>query len=115
MATVRRVENYMAQGGIEEEELGIIFAPWYRQYEDIKEDVLLPEEDQHWEMHVHARDMTKTYPGSGVRFDFDAIIEYDSMETETMLEEEYPAWVEEFENSFPEAQLEYLDPSTYLK
>lgn len=98
---------------IDEEDLGVLLAPWYREYENMRTGSYLPEEERYWEIHVHARDLSELRdPGSDVKYSIDDVIEfaYDAMDAEEMLEVEYPLWTETFEDRFPEAEIHYPEP-----
>ena len=59
MYAAERVEKYTGMREIREEDLGILFYPDYREFKDIRQGVLLPEEDQFWEMNLHAGDVDR--------------------------------------------------------
>lgn len=88
-------------------------APWYREYEDIKEDELLDEDEMYWEAHVHARDLEKLRdPEESIEYRFDAVIGYEGMSSEDFLEIEFPTWVKVFGQRFEDAELYFPDYDT---
>lgn len=107
---VDRVEHYMELMNVDEEDLGIILAPWYREYEDMQEGEMLPEDEMYWEMHVNARDVSVLRdPEIDANYNFDAVVpfDYDNLDAKEFLETEYTTWINVFEDEFPEAELYY--------
>ena len=103
-----RIEHYMELMDIEEEDLGLIVAPWYNTHEDIHSGERLSEEDYYWEMHVHARDVSALRdPGTDLVDGFDEVFpfDYDEMGDKEFLEIEYTTWINVFEDEFPEAEI----------
>jgi hypothetical protein len=101
---------------VDEEDLGLILAPWLRQYEDIATGELLDEHDQNFEMHVHGRDVEALRdPGVDASYDFDAVIEFEyDMDVEEFVDVEYRTWINVFEEEFSDAELFYPEPDGYL-
>ena len=113
---VDRVEHYTELMSVDEEDLGLVLAPWLRQYDDITTGELLDEEDQVFEMHVHARDVDALRdPDVDASYDFDAVIEfdYDDLDVEEFVDVEYKTWISVFEEEFPDSELYYPDPSEH--
>ena len=101
---------------IDEEDLGIILAPWYREYEDMQEGEMLPEDEMYWEMHVNARDVSVLRdPEIDANYNFDAVVpfDYDNLDAKEFLETEYTTWIRVFEDEFPEAELYYPELSDH--
>ena len=93
---------------VDEDDLGLNVAPWYRDHEDIHNSERLPEDEQYWEIHVHGRDVSALRdPDVDANYRFDAVIpfEYDDLEAKEFLETEYTLWVDTFEDEFSEAEL----------
>lgn len=113
---VNRVNHYMELMDVDEEDLGLVLAPWFREYEDIKTGELLDEEEQRYEMHVHGRDVDALRdPGVDASYNFDAVIEFDyEVDVEEFIDVEYRTWINVFENAFPEAELYYPETDDYL-
>lgn len=102
---------------VDEEDLGLILAPWLREYEDISTGELLDEEDRYFEIHVHGRDVDALRdPKVDASYDFDAEVEfpYDNLDVEEFLEVEYETWINVFEEKFPEAELYYPEPEDHF-
>jgi hypothetical protein len=101
---------------VDEEDLGLILAPWLREYEDITTGELLAEEDRCFEMHVHGRDVDAIRdPEVDASYDFDAVVEFDyDVGVEEFVDVEYRTWIQVFEDEFPEAELYYAEPDDYL-
>jgi len=112
---VDRVEHYMELMGVDEEDLGLVVAPWLRQYDDITTGELLEEGEQGFEMHVHGRDVDALRdPDVDASYDFDAVIEFDyDMDVEEFVDVEYQTWVNVFEEEFPDAELYFPDPEDH--
>jgi len=113
---VDRVEHYIELMSVDEEDLGLVLAPWLRQYDDITTGELLDEEDQVFEMHVHGRDVDALRdPEVDASYDFDAVIEfdYDGLDVEEFVDIEYRTWIGVFEEEFPDAELYYPDPEDH--
>ena len=109
---VDRVEHYMELMDVQEEDLGIVLAPWYREYEDMQEDELLPEDEMCWEMHVNARDVSVIRdPEIDADYNFDAVVpfDYDDLDAKEFLEIEYTTWINVFEDEFSDAEIYYPD------
>lgn len=113
---VNRVNHYMELMGVDEEDLGLILAPWLREYEDIQTGELLDEEEQRYEMHVHGRDVGALRDsGVDASYNFDAVIEFDyDVDVEEFIDVEYRTWVNVFEDAFPEAELYYPEPEDHF-
>lgn len=117
MNAVGRVNHYMELMGVDEEDLGLILAPWLREYDDITTGELLDEEDRYFEMHVHGRDVDALRdPEVDASYDFDAVVEldYDNLDVEEFLDVEYRTWINVFEEEFPEAELYYPEPEDHF-
>jgi hypothetical protein len=102
---------------VEDEDLGLVLAPWLREYEDITTGELLDEEERCFEMYVHGRDVDALRdPKVDASYDFDAAIEfdYDNLDVEEFVDVEYRTWIQVFEDEFPEAELYYPEPDDYL-
>lgn len=108
--TADRVDHYAELGDIEYEDLGIVLSPWYREYEDVKADNQLPYEEQHWQVHVHARDLGKLRDEAlETEYRFDAVVGYENATSEDFLEVEFPTWVKVFEDRFEDSELYFPD------
>lgn len=70
----------------------------------------LPEDERHWEMHLHVRDLAKLRdPLESTEYKLDAVIEFNyDIGVEEMLSKEYRVWKDTFEDAFPEAELYFL-------
>ena len=112
---VQRVNHYMELMSVDEEDLGLVLAPWLRQYEDITTGELLDEDDQNFEMHVHGRDVEVLRdPSVDASYDFDAVIEFEyDVDVEEFVDVEYRTWINVFEEEFPDAELHYPEPDDH--
>lgn len=112
---VRRIENWREMGDFEE--AAIMVAPWKKQYDYLGDpSTRLDEEDEVFEMHVHARPWECLHGDADYDFDFDAFIEfdYDGLDAEEFVDIEYRNWVNIFEEEFPDDELYFPDPDEYL-
>jgi len=112
---VRRIENWSELGAFEYKE--ILLAPWFKQYEYLGDpSTRLDEEDEVFQIHVHARPWESIHGDVDYDFDFDAVIDfdYDKTDGEEFLDVEYRNWINVFEESFPDDELYYPDPDEYL-
>jgi hypothetical protein len=105
---VERVEHYMELMDVDEEDLGLIVAPWYKTHEDIHDGERLPEEEYHWEMHVNARDVSALRdPDADADYRFNAVVpfDYEELGDKEFLETEYTTWIRVFEDEFSDAEI----------
>ncbi|MCU4753429.1 hypothetical protein OB919_15805 [Halobacteria archaeon AArc-curdl1] len=111
MYAADQVEKYTGMRRLREEHLGILIYPDYREFEDVREGVLLPEEDRFWEIHLHASDVDRLRNPERERpgFRYDTVMDFPDMDYQEMIEEEYPAWIETFEDRFQQSELNYMD------
>lgn len=112
---VRRIENWSDLGSFEEKV--IMVAPWFKQFEYLGDpDSKLDEEDQVFQMHVHARPSECVYGDADYSFDFDGVIDfdYDELDVEEFVDVEYRTWINVFEDEFSEDELLYPEPDEYL-
>jgi hypothetical protein len=112
---VRRIENWEELGNFEEKV--IMLAPWLKKYEYLGDlDTKLDEDEQVFQMHVHARPVECVHGDADYSFDFDGVVnfEYDSLDAEEFVDTEYRTWIQVFEEEFPESELYYPEPDEYL-
>lgn len=101
-----RVDHYAELGDIDYDDLGITLAPWYKEYEDIHQGELLPEEEKYWEVHIHARDVEKLRdPEQHTTYSFNTTVDFEKLSSETFLTVEFPTWVNVFEERFEGSEL----------
>ncbi|SDX28333.1 hypothetical protein SAMN05443574_12436 [Haloarcula vallismortis] len=94
-----------------------MLAPWFKQFEYLGDpDSRLDEEEEVFQMHVHARPVECVYGDAEYDFDFDGVVnfEYDSLDVEEFVDIEYRTWINVFEEEFPDSDLYYADPDDYL-
>lgn len=105
-----RVDHYAELGDIDYEDLGIVLAPWYREYDDIHRGDLLEEDEKYWEAHIHARDLEKLRdPEQDPEYKFDTVVGFEKLSSETFLTVEFPTWVSVFEEEFENGEIFYPD------
>lgn len=95
----------------------ILLTPWFKQYEYLGDpSTRLDEEDEVFQMHVHARPTECVHGDAEYEFDFDAVIDfdYDKLDGEEFVDIEYRNWVDIFEEEFSGDELYYPDPNEYL-
>jgi len=112
---VRRIENWSDLGNFEDKV--IMLAPWLKKYEYLGDpDSRLDEDEQVFQMHVHARPEECVYGHADYEFDFDGVVnfEYEELDAEEFVDTEYRTWINVFEEEFPEADLYYPEPDEYL-
>ena len=111
---VRRIENWEELGNFEEKV--IMLSPWLKEYEYLGDpDTRLDEDEEVFQMHVHARPEECVYGDADYEFDFDGVVnfDYEELGAEEFIDE-YRVWVNVFEEEFPDADLYSPEPEEYL-
>jgi hypothetical protein len=103
---------------VDDEQMGVMLDPWYREFEDIAEDEPLSEGDEHWELLVYATNSEWLRdPDLDATANMTLSMDYPEMSDEEFLGVVYPAAIDMFEEEYggevdflgyPEVPDEYL-------
>jgi hypothetical protein len=96
-----RIEHFQDLFDVDDDQLGVLLDPCYRQYDDVVEGDRLPEDEQYWELLVYASNTEWLRdPDMEANANMTLTMEYPEEDAEEFLGVTYPATLTMFERKY---------------
>jgi hypothetical protein len=106
--TIDGIHQYLQIGDLEPGEVAILLEPRYAD-QNLRTGEYLLSENERWTVGIHVRPRDQL-SGADYTYNADITVEFEDVATDAFTEEVYPAFVEQFEDEFGDAELQYLEP-----